>query len=378
MYCKEFMEGYFSIYDYGILSDKGVNSYNLDNPIMWNDTRIPFPSPRGFDIPFDIFSAIFYYLTHYDMYLPYVADLHGRIRKEDTIAFRHNNHKVPVVEYWIHYFVDAINRYFNLSISIDHKYEIHPTMDIDHYSLLSHRGILGNLKGKFYSYKYPLSILKQKGWIKDSDPFQIFNYLENTYPSFLYFLLLKSGSLDSINVIHDNYIRKILQKAGIDNDRTGIHFSYYSSEENSMADECSRYKNIAGIIPKKSRAHFLRYAIQEYFQTIEILGIEEDYSLGYYDTSGFITGMSRSYQWYNIHKEEISRLRVQPFCMMDATYVYYNKFSISEIAADIAVVKSNIMRVDGVLSVILHNDIITLLQEDIVLGEALFFNIFSK
>lgn len=376
MYCKDSKEGFFSIYDYGLLSDTGINIHNIEDPIIWKDTYVPFPSPKGFDLPFDLFSAIFYYLTHYDIYIPHVADIHGRIRKEDTIAFRHNNHKAPVVEYWIHYFVEAINSFYNLNISIHHKYALQPTMDIDHYSLLSNRGILGNFKGKFYAYKYPRAILKKKGWIQGQDPIQIFKYIEEVFPDIQYFLLLKSGYPDSINLIQENFVRKLLQKAGIDSQRTGIHFSYYSTTQNLIDHECIIFRNISGISPKKSRAHFLRYNIP-YFQKLDHLCIEEDFSLGYYDISGFITGMSRSYLWYNLLNEEISKLRIQPFSMMDAMYVYYNKVSNAEISRDIEDVKSNIKKVNGVFSILLHNDILSLLQEEILLGETIFINIFS-
>lgn len=377
IYGKDSKEGFFSIYDYGLLSETGIKSHNMENPIMWKDTHVPFPSPKGFELPFDIFSAIFYYLTHYDMYIPHVADVHGRIRKEDTIAFRHNNHKAPVVEYWIHYFVDAINTYYHLNISIEHKYSLRPTMDIDHYSLLSHRGVLGNLKGKLYARKYPISILRQKGWINGRDPFQIFNFVEKIIPDLQYFLLLQSGNKDSINLIQDNFIRNLLIDAGIHSERIGIHFSYHSTAKRTMEDECFVLKNISGRSPKISRAHFLRYTESEYFQNVENLSIEEDFSLGYYDTSGFITGMSRSYLWYNLLNEEISKLRIQPFSMMDAMYVYYNKVSNAEISRDIEDVKSNIKKVNGVFSILLHNDILSLLQEEILLGETIFINIFS-
>ncbi len=368
----------FTIYDYGLLNDDDIKPYNIDDVAIWEDTYIPFLAPPGFRLPFDIFSALFYYLTHYDAYFAYEADIHGRIRKEDTIAFKHNNFKKPVVEYWIKKFVAILNDYFHLNIILPHKYEVNLTMDVDHYSLIQQRGFLGNIKGKIYSRDYPIRLLKKQGWIEDNDPFSIFKYLGKNHPSIQYFLLLQSGTHNSINNIDSKYIQHKFSSSGIDNEKIGIHYSYQSSFSNSFATENAIFYHSFSVYPKKSRAHFLRYFMPQYFQNILQIGIEEDYSLGYYDTIGFITGMSRPYIWYDITQEQITTLKVYPFAMMDATYLYYKNCVKKEIIAEIIELKKNIKEVEGLFTVLLHNDILSQAMEGELFGEVIFFYIFSE
>jgi len=376
-YTDNILEGSFTIYDYGLLIDKGLKEYQLSELRQWKDTSISFLAPEGYSLPFDIFSAMFYYLSHYDAYLPHVVDIHGRIQKEDTIAFKHHNHKIPVVEYWIHYFIDTLNLHFLWDIRISHQYSVLPTMDIDHYSLVTHRGFLGNIKGKLFARNYPIDCLQSKGWISGNDPYDIFKYLAQSIPNLQYFVLLNHGKKDSVNRINKEYIKTLFSSAGTMINNIGIHYSYYALDQNLYEAETSFFYSIFNHEAQYSRAHFLKYSLPNYFRQLIDLGISKDFSLGYYDTTGFITGMSRSYIWYDVLEENMTKLLLQPFSMMDATFLYYGVHNLKDINEDISTIKRNICKVNGVYSMILHNDIITSIKEGELLGETLFLNIFS-
>ena len=51
--------------------------------------------------------------------------------------------------------------------------------------------------------------------------------------------------------------------------------------------------------------------------------MQADYSLGYASLSGFRASICTPFKFYDLAKEQATRLVIYPFQIMDATYKYY-------------------------------------------------------
>ncbi|KPL22097.1 MAG: hypothetical protein AMS23_08415, partial [Bacteroides sp. SM1_62] len=60
-----------------------------------------FPDNKEADLPFDIFSAVFFMISRYEEYLPYEPDHHGRFDAENCLAMKYDFLESPVVDIWV-------------------------------------------------------------------------------------------------------------------------------------------------------------------------------------------------------------------------------------------------------------------------------------
>ena len=98
------IEGVISVPDAGLLWQKGIGK---PEPAagLWKDIPTIFASEeKGYTLPFDIFSAIFYLLSRYEEYLPYTPDKHGRYPPTNSILFKKGWLLRPLVDEWVYAF----------------------------------------------------------------------------------------------------------------------------------------------------------------------------------------------------------------------------------------------------------------------------------
>ena len=62
------------------------------------------------EIPFDIFSAIFYMVSRYEEYLPFKADTFNRFEADRSIAAKHKFLHIPVVDLWCQQLAKELGR----------------------------------------------------------------------------------------------------------------------------------------------------------------------------------------------------------------------------------------------------------------------------
>ena len=65
---------------------KGIHSVDLD-PFEYDGIKVFFSvKDKMSELPFDVFSAIFYLVVRYEEYLPFVKDQHGRFTAHKSIS----------------------------------------------------------------------------------------------------------------------------------------------------------------------------------------------------------------------------------------------------------------------------------------------------
>ena len=80
--------------------------------------------------------------------------------------------------------------------------------------------------------------------------------------------------------------------------------------------------------------------------------------MGYDAVNGFRASVSSSFLWYDLEKEEQTKLRIYPFCYMDSAVIFFEKLSYDE-AYDEIFYYYNICRdVKGMFISAFHNHLL--------------------
>ena len=107
---KKLAENEFQIQPYTLLFEKEIKQQELD--CFEINSYTAFFKTTG-DFPFDIFASSFYLLSRYEEYLPNEKDMYGRYAHENSLAFKENFLKVPLVNIWLQDFKNELSKKFS-------------------------------------------------------------------------------------------------------------------------------------------------------------------------------------------------------------------------------------------------------------------------
>lgn len=324
----------------------------------WNELPIFFQTQES-EIPFDFFSAVFYLLSRYEEYLPHELDSYFRFPHVQSIAFQNNFLKLPLIDLWI----EALKKTMflkNQSVQFkENKFQILPTYDIDiAYSFKGKgfgRNIAGTLKDilkfNFKNISLRLNVL----FANHKDPYDSFDFLDKIHEQFslkpIYFFLLSEGSQYDKNIDCHSTLMKELISTIQSKYEIGIHPSWKSHERYEVLQKETLLLNKV----TKSRQHYIRFALPETFRDLQNVGITDDYSMGYGSINGFRASTSRSFNWFDVEKNEVSHLRLHPFCFMECNSFFEQKYTAEKASEELLHYVKVIKEVNGNLITIWHN-----------------------
>ncbi|MEJ7678806.1 MAG: hypothetical protein WKG06_13295 [Segetibacter sp.] len=183
----------------------------------WNNTKVFFKTING-DLPFDIFAASFYLITRYEEYLSHRLDTYGRYAHQNSIAFKADFLKLPLVNIWLQQFTNLLIKKFPSLHFTPPSFGFLPTYDIDIAWSYLHKGWLRNAGGLFRS-------MVDGNWARASerinvlfgnqkDPFDSYEWLDKLHESHqlepIYFFLLAQQNKDyDKNILPKKSITKI-------------------------------------------------------------------------------------------------------------------------------------------------------------------------
>jgi hypothetical protein len=363
-YSSTITEGAVCIYDSGLLWEKSLSRKEIPVSAKPGNVQL-FHSPIGFDLPFDVFSAIFYMLSRYEEYLPFKPDRYGRFEASQSLAGRYGFTDEPVVDRWIGLFRTLLlHRFPGLQIR-EKKFGFVSTIDVDSPWAYLNKGFLRNAAGICRSListdwgevKNRLSVLKRN----KKDPFDVYDHLhhiedEYGFNSVCFFLSGNYGGYD-VNAAFGKpaFTRLIADIKG--RNPVGIHPSYRSNSDKSLlAKEVSAFADLLGKIPDMSRQHFLVLKMPETYRNLVSAGIKHDYSMGFASSLGFRAGTSLPFRFYDLGKESETNLTIHPFAVMDVTLQQYLKKDPLQAAGIIKQLIHNTAAVDGIFTWLWHNE----------------------
>lgn len=349
---------------FGLLTEDGIKTIEIPISIVGENIRL-FPDDES-DTKFDLFSAIFYLVSRYEEYLPFRKDKHGRFEAEQSFAFKNGFLDKPVVDRWILDFQKVVSDKFPTIKWEEREFKFSPTIDIDQAFKIKGKSLMRVLKPLMkaflqFDFGTIVDIIKVYTGIR-KDPFDQFERLEKLHSQYqvkavYFFLVSKKYNRFDINISiknkdFKNRIRFVSKTALV-----GIHPSYKSRFDFKTIDwEIHELSNLLNIPVNSSRQHYLKLQMPNTYKSLISLGIANEYTMGYASMPGFRASTTHDFRFYDIKHEQISFLRVFPFCVMDATFMTYLKCSKEEAFEHIKNLMQNVKNVNGNFTSLWHNE----------------------
>ena len=320
------------------------------------------------DFDFDIFAASFYLLSRYEEYLPHEKDIYGRYAHENSLAFKEDFLKYPLINIWLHDFAARLNNKFPSLKYRCPSFQFIPTYDIDIAFSYKGKGLVRNAGGILKSLsQFHLTEVKERIEVLlglKKDPFDTFSWLDTLHQQFhlnpLYFFLAakKNGIYDKQVLPQHRSMQRLIKKiAG--KYSIGIHPSWQSGDDFSLfRKEVDCLEKISGKKITLCRRHYLRFNLPGDYQKLIEAGMFTDYSMAYGSINGFRASVANPFYWYDLEKEEITKLRVHPFCYMEANSIYEQKNTADEALNEMLHYAKVCKQVGGVFYTLFHNNIL--------------------
>lgn len=347
--------------DAGLLWQKSIIPQEI-NTGVWNN--IPTLYPSGGDIPFDIFSSIFFCITRYEEYYPHTTDKHGRYQYTDSILYKNGWLERPLIDEWVEHLRKWLVEKYALSIP-PKPFTYLPTYDIDIAWSYKHKGFVRNAGG-FVKDIFSLHIrdaVKRLlvNMFDAQDTYYAFPFMYSLHNKFgykpLYFVLaaLKTGEYDK-NISPKHKAMQKLIRSFAEQGTVGIHPSYNSGQKNSLLkEEKASLENITGKRIHISRQHYIRLFFPHTYLQLIADGITDDYSMGYGTHIGFRAGTGASFYWYDLENEKQTSLQVHPFCFMDSTARFDMKLNAEDAFDRLEEMERSLRKLNSQLITVFHN-----------------------
>lgn len=330
-YSKSYKNDCINIKPAGIIFEENYKKINVSFVLNGDWKLLLFPDLENEEVPFDLFSSIFWLISRYEEYDANKYDEHKRFKYDESLLYKANMLNVPVVDVWICKLKELIERKFNVTIG-KNNLKFLSTIDVDN---------LYAFKGKNF-FRTSGTAIKQI-FLKNYNFFQ--NYLiyylkgEDVYDSYdkvielhnkigyvpIFFVLTinKKTKFDrNIPCYSKHFIDKI--KFISEKSEVAIHFSYYSTERGTLQIEKEHLQKLIGKKITKSRFHYLRFQIPESYRQLIKCEVEHDFSMGYSETTGFRAGTCCPFYFFDLDNNKQSSLIIHPFPFMDRFFIKNN------------------------------------------------------
>jgi hypothetical protein len=345
----------------GLLSQKDVREI-APLPGKWDTLPVIF-SDKNPDVPFDIFSAVFFLVTRYEEYLPFDPDQYGRFAAENSISFKYNLLRMPVVDLWCKKLAEVLKIESSCNHLTVDNFREQLTIDIDIPWMYKNRGLYS--AGTLFKDLVKLNI---SGFMEKyrviaghaPDPADNYQLLSDTgrelkYPVNYFILLRSKGEQDNNRSVNTRSFRQLvrnLDKEGI----VGIHPSFHSNRNHScLKEEIDKMSEILNRNVTSGRQHFLILKFPETYRNLIKAGIKDDFSMGYSSRTGFRAGIARPYNFYDVLSDKETELRIHPFQVMDRTLLSYLNLTAEEAISEFDYYREIIRTTGGRFTFLWHN-----------------------
>lgn len=355
-------ENEFWLLPYSLLFETGTREHSIESFSFENTIAI---FKTGGDIPFDIFAASFYLLSRYEEYLPHAKDIYERYAHENSIAFREGFLHLPVVDQWIVIFTEKlISKFPSLTVKL-RRFTFIPTYDIDEAYSYQYKNFARNFAGAMKAiFRGKWNLVSERWNVlkgRIPDPFDSYFWIDqineryNLDPIYFFLVAARNGKYDRHILPSHNAIRKLIQQHSRRYE-TAVHPSWQSGHENSLlATEISTIEGMTGKKVVASRQHYIHFSLPETYRLLAENGIDREYSMGYGSINGFRASVATPFDWYDLENEQVTKLKIFPFCFMEANSFFEQEMSTDEALKELIQYYEVVKSVNGTLITVWHN-----------------------
>lgn len=356
------VSGGISIPDWGFLTVKPESPPDLRPE--WHIPEDLNPEDKQ-KFPFDIFSAVFYWISDYEKYYFLPKDSRDRYYYNVSANINHPFH-LPVVHLYCEKLLIFFPKAVQAEILKNRKPRVSLTWDIDNPWKYRHKSF----------YKMAGGFLKDLFQIKREEVRERFEALlfkkdvNDTYeeifrlcpPDITAFFFLIEGEKpeDSAFSSKTPEFRKLIQDISHRGYTVGIHPSYDSYKNKEIIrNAIAQLQDITGAPVTDSRQHFLRFHLPDTFRNLYQYGIRREYSYCFTHSIGFPNGMMTDYPWFDLMAETETDLMICPSLLMDRTIVSYLGEPDAVVLAKVDFMLSAVQKMGGIFRMILHNEVLS-------------------
>jgi hypothetical protein len=349
----------------GLLFKRGIDSLDLE-PLEYEGVKAFFPVyDKTSVLPFDVFSSIFYLVSRYEEYQPFVRDAHSRFTAHLSVSAQLGVLEKPLVNIWALMVRKILQQKYPGLKFPERKYKFVPTYDIDSAFAFAQKGLVRSLGGYFLSAKSmdwdEVAERTRVLFTGKRDPFNTFTrqiaYKKKYGLNPVYFILFgRYGQFDKNINIRNRTFRFLIKRLS-DYAQIGIHPSYFTVEEpERLSFEISNLEKVINKDVRLSRQHFLRLMLPDTYRNLIEEDITDDYSMGYAALPGFRAGICSPYNFYDLDLEAETKLRIHPFAVMDGTLRDYMDLTPADAIEQIRVLIEEVKKVNGTFISLWHNE----------------------
>lgn len=358
-------KGGINIHATTLLWENGIDIHDYQEN-NWNHLyTLYYNEASRNQIPFDIFSGIFFLLSRYEEYLPFTPDKHSRYPHTASILSKDNVLERPALDEWVKWFGRLLTDQWPSLKPKTSTFHFQPSYDIDIAWSYKNKGFVrwaGAASRELAAGKFNALANRCKVSLgMAEDPYNAFGAMNTLHEKYdlkpYYFILsaIKTTDFDKNIPLSHPGMKKLMQQAFSDGE-LGIHPSFYTLKNDVLfLAEKELLAKTAGRNITSSRQHYIRLFFPDTYRMLISGGILADYSMGYSTSLGFRAGTSHSFLWYDLKNEEETSLRVYPFCFMDTTAHYDLGLGVAEAFNRLEAMKNKLEQTGGVLTTVFHN-----------------------
>jgi len=363
-YTNQPLQNEFFVRSNDLLFEQGINNFEITMG-TWDNLPCFFRSGEGSAIPFDIFSASFYLLSRYEEYLPYVKDHHGRFPPRESLGYRNNFLKTPVVDLWALKFLEHLQERFPNITYKKRNYKHISVLDVTTSHAFAHRGFLRGISGfmvDFFSLKFRRLSQRTKTFFNPkNDPYDNFAELIELHKAYkvdgMFFFQFAAYSTFDKNVSTISNKFRFLIKYIADYSTIALSASYSSFKDiELLRKEKKRLSDVINRPVTSVRMRYNRVDVPETYRDLVESEFTDDYTMGYTHETGFRAGTCTPFYFYDINLEIRQPIRVHPFAVHD--YAFANLTNREEILDKIATIYEAVKKVDGSFITIFSNELL--------------------
>lgn len=323
-----------------------------------------YPDMRGDGVP-DVFASVFFFLSRYEEYVIQQRDHHARFVAAYAWKSELKWMDRPLVDIWIHRFMQDITRFYpEVKFSIP-EFTLTASIDVDSAFAYRYKGFIRSLGGAAKDLvAADLKNLARRvaSWIHIlPDPYDTYDYIvdccEKNQISLIWFFLLADKTKEDVNVSHrSKRLRTLIQNLSAAH-LSGIHPGYASNAEpHRLLMEKGRLEEITASPVTRSRQHYLKMELPVTYRRLIDAGIQEDYTMGYFDRAGYRAGTAQPFYWFDLEKNEKTRLRLFPFQVMDTTLQRYQQLDPEAAIHLVTAMMEECKKYGGQFMILWHNE----------------------
>lgn len=331
-YTKQPLQNEFFVRSNDLLFQQGINDIEI-NVLDWEGVPCFFRAGEGSEIPFDIFSASFYLLSRYEEYLPHVKDIHGRFPAKESLAYKNNFLKRPVVDLWAFKFLQRLkNRFPNIECK-PRKFTYISLIDVTTSHCYAHRGLIRGISGlamDLGTLKFRRFFERIGVWFGKKDPYDNFSELiemhkKNQTKSKFFFQFAEYSTFDK-NVSTTNNRFRFLIKSMADYSDVSLSASYSSIDNTELLKkEKANLEEVINRPVKYSRIRYNKVNVPDTYRNLVEAEFTDDYTMGYTHEVGFRAGTCGPFFLYDINLEIQQPIRIHSFAVHDYALKAYRK-----------------------------------------------------